>query len=134
MKKFLLVLLAIGIVGAGIAYYLYNKPVESLKNQKADVEVSAHKLITDYEADEKAANEVYLGKVVQVTGPITAIVDEGGKKKIQLDAGNPMAAIICEIENGKDIGDVKTGDVVKIKGLCSGYLSDVIIVQANVVK
>ncbi len=134
MKKILLVLLVLGVIGGGIGYYLYNKPVESLIHHKPDVEVSAHKLFTDYEADEKAANDVYLGKVVLVSGNISAIVDEAGKKKVQLDAGNPMSSIICEIEDGKEIGEVKAGDEVKIKGLCSGYLSDVIVVQANVVK
>jgi hypothetical protein len=134
MKKILLVLVSFGIIGAGIGYYLYNKPVASLENKKPAVEVLAHKLLMDYEADEKAANDIYLGKVIQVSGNVTAVVDEAGKKKIQLDAGSPMSAIICEIENGKDIGNVKAGDDIKIKGLCSGYLSDVIIVQANVVK
>lgn len=134
MKKILVYLLILAAIGAGSAYYLYNKPVESLKDAKPAVEVSAHKLLSDYEADEKAADGIYLGKVIQVSGTIASIVDEAGKKKIQLDAGSPMSTIICEIENDRNIGDVKAGDEVKIKGLCSGYLSDVILVQANVMK
>jgi uncharacterized protein YxeA len=135
MKKILLIVLALVIVGTGItAFYYYNKKVESLEHVKPEVEVSAHKLLTDYENDEKAANEVYLGKVIQVQGAISAILDEAGKKKIQLDAGSPMSTIICEMDSTNSIGQVKAGDEVKIKGLCSGYLSDVIVVQANVMK
>jgi hypothetical protein len=134
MKKVRLAILVLGLIGVGVGYYLYNEPVQSLQHKKPDIEVSAHKLFSDYEADEKAANDQYLGKVVQVTGPVGAIVDEGGKKKVHLEAGNSISSIICEIEEGHDIGDIKAGDLVKIKGLCSGYLSDVIIVQANVMK
>lgn len=133
MKKILLVILGLVVVVVGAWLYL-NRNVASLQNQKPDVEVSAQKLLEDYAADEKTANETYLGKVVQVSGKVTTITEEEGKKKVNLDTGNPISAIICEVENGKDIGSVKAGDEVKMKGLCSGYLSDVILVQANVVK
>lgn len=134
MKKILIIFLAVVVLGGVAAYYYYNMPVASLENTKPDVEVSAHKLLTDYETDEKTANDTYLGKVIQVKGEISAIVNEGGKRKIQLDAGSPMSSIICEIDSTNNISAVKTGDEVKIKGLCSGYLSDVIVVQANVMK
>ena len=133
MKKIILIILGLVIVVMGVWLYL-NRNVASLQNQKPDVEVSAQKLLEDYAADEKTANETYLGKVVQVSGKVTTIAEEEGKKKVNLDTGNPISAIICEVENGKDIGAIKAGDEVKIKGLCSGYLSDVILVQANVVK
>jgi len=133
MKKILLVVLGLVVVVVGCWLYI-NRNVASLKNQKPDVEVSAQKLLEDYTADEKTANETYLGKVVQVSGKVTTIAEEEGKKKVNLDTGNPISAIICEVESGKDIGSIKAGDEVKMKGLCSGYLSDVILVQANVVK
>ncbi|HJW31333.1 MAG TPA: hypothetical protein VJ508_19025 [Saprospiraceae bacterium] len=133
-KRIIIGLLALCIIGGGIGYYLYNKPVESLEHRKADVEVTATKLLADYEANESTANNLYLGKVVLVSGKITNITDEAGKKKINLDAGSPMSGIICELEDGKDAGSLKTGDEIKVKGKCSGYLSDVVLVQSNIVK
>lgn len=124
----------LGMFGAGVAYYMYTKPVASLENKKPDVEVSAAKLITDYEADEKTANDSYLGKVVEVSGKVAAVTVEEGKTKVQLETGNPMSMIICELEDGGEAGSVKVGDEVKIKGMCSGYLSDVILVQASIMK
>lgn len=134
MRKIFLFLLVLGMMGAGVGYYMYNKPVASLENKKPDVEVSAAKLISDYEADEKAANETYLGKVVEVAGKVAAIAVEEGKTKVQIETGNPMSMIICELEDGSEAGALKDGDEVKIKGMCSGYLSDVILVQASLVK
>jgi hypothetical protein len=134
MRRIMMFLLLLGMVAAGIGYYIVNKPVASLENKKPDVEVTAHKLITDYEADEKTANDAYLGKVVQVSGKVAAIGVEEGKTKIQLETENPISMIICELENGNEAGSVKVGDEVHIKGMCTGYLSDVIIVQASLVK
>lgn len=134
MRKVILILLALGVIGAGVGYYMYNKPVASLEKKKADVEATADEIIAAYEADEKAADGLYLGKVVQVTGKVSGVTEEGGTKKIQLETFNPMALIICEMETGTETGDVKAGDMASVKGMCSGYLSDVILVQSTLVK
>ena len=134
MKKVWIILAAFILIVGGTMYYQYNKKVASLSGAKPDVEVTAQKMLTDYSEDETAANDQYLGKVVQVSGNVAAIVEEDGKKKVHLDTGNPIALIICEIEDGEDIASVKTGDEIKMKGLCSGYLSDVILVQATLVQ
>ena len=134
MRKIILILLAIGVIGAGIGYYMVNKPVPSLEKKKADLEVTAAKLLTDYQLNETAANETYLGKLVLVSGKVVDITQENGIKKIHLETSNPMALIICEMETGTETGDVKAGDMVSVKGMCSGYLSDVILVQSTLVK
>ena len=134
MKKILLLILALGIIGAGIGYYMYNKPVASLEKKKADAEVTADQLITAYETDEQAADSLYLGKVVQVKGKVSHVAQEDGTTKIQLETSNPISLIICEMEESNTITEVKSGDEVTIKGMCSGYLSDVILVQSTLVK
>jgi hypothetical protein len=134
MKKILIPILVIVAIAAGVGYYMYNKPVQSLEKKKADITVTASQIIADYEADEKAADGKYLGKVVEVSGKVSTITDEGGKVKVQLETDNPMALVICELEDGKDAGQIQAGEQAKVKGLCSGYLSDVILVQSTVEK
>ncbi len=133
MKKILITLIVLAVIAASYGYYMYNKPVESLENKEAEVTISADQLIADYESDEKAANEKYLGKVVMVNGKITDITNEEGKKKVNLETSNPISAIICEMEENKKTEHLKAGDMIKVKGMCSGYLSDVILVQSVVV-
>ena len=134
MKKILILLVILAIIGGGYGYYMYNKKVESLEHKKADISVSADQIIKDYEADEKTANEKYLGKIVEVSGRVTEITNEEGKEKVSLESSSPISSVICEVEEGMSTGEVKAGDNVKMKGLCSGYLSDVILVQSSVVK
>ncbi|HZV71291.1 MAG TPA: hypothetical protein VFG10_17170 [Saprospiraceae bacterium] len=134
MKKILIALILLAIIGAGYGYYIYNRPVASLEDKEADVAISADQMITDYETDETAANEKYLGKVVVVTGKITEITSEEGKKKVNLETSNPISAVICEMEENKKTENLKAGAMIKVKGMCSGYLSDVILVQSVIVK
>jgi tRNA_anti-like len=134
MKKILITLIVLAVIGASYGYYMYNKPLESLENKEADVTISADQLIADYEADEKTANEKYLGKVVVVSGKIAEITNEEGKKKVNLETSNPISAVICEMEENKKTENLKAGDMIKVKGMCSGYLSDVILVQSVLVK
>lgn len=132
-KKLLLFILLLLLLGGGIGYYVYQKPVESLARKEPDVRITASNLLAAYEADEVAANGRFLGKIVEVTGPVSLLTDEGGKNKVYLDAGSLMSAVICELASGP-IPDLKTGEVVIVKGLCSGYLSDVILVQSHIRK
>ena len=134
MKRILVSLVVLAIIGAGVGYYMYNKPVESLEHKKADIVISADQLLKEYESDETSANEKFLGKVIEVNGKVTGISNEDGKKKVNIETSNPMSAIICEMEENMSTGDMKEGDNVKMKGMCSGYLSDVILVQSSVVK
>ncbi|MEP6794614.1 MAG: hypothetical protein ABJB16_09835 [Saprospiraceae bacterium] len=134
MKKIFITLIVLAVIGASYGYYMYNKPVESLENKEADVTISADQLIADYESDEKTANEKYLGKVVVVSGKITEITNEEGKRKVNLETSNPISTVICEMEENKKTEKLKAGDMIKVKGMCSGYLSDVILVQSVVVK
>ncbi len=122
------------MIGGGYIYYIYNKPVQSLENQKPEVEVSAAEMIAAYEVDEKAADEIYLGKIVQVSGTISDITKENGIIKVLVETDSPMSMVICELEQGLETGSLKPGDEVKIKGRCTGFLSDVILVQSSIVK
>lgn len=134
MRKILIPLLVIAVIAAAIGLYMYNKPVESLERKKAEVNVSAEQIVSDYEGDENAANEKYLGKVVEVSGKVVNVVTEEGKDKVHLETSSPMSVVICELEEGKEAKELKAGDQANIKGLCTGYLSDVILVQSTVVK
>ena len=133
MKKIIIPLLIIGLLGAGIGYYMYNKPVERLEKKQADVSVSADELLSDYEENEKEADAKYLGKIVEVKGKVSEITSAEGINKIHLETSNPIAAVICDLDKGNEPGSLKVGDQAKIKGMCSGYLSDVILVRSTVV-
>lgn len=134
MKKLVVPLLILAAIFIGIGFYMYNKPVESLDNKKPDVTVTADQLVADYEANEQAANDKYLGKVVQVSGKVAQVTSEDGKNKVVFETGNPISGVISELEDGNHAEGINAGEEATVKGMCSGYLSDVILVRSTVVR
>ncbi len=134
MKKYLWLLLVAVLLGAAYAYYQYNRPVASLEDKSADVVLSAPDLLKAFETNEADANKNYLDKVIEVQGEVVKIEDDGTKKSVYLKSGNEMSSVICEMEAGADTQGVSAGSTVTMKGKCTGYLMDVVLVQSVVKK
>lgn len=122
--------IVIAVVLYGV--YLFNKPMESIVGMKADFIISATELQAAYEADEKASDKKYLGKVVEVTGTLQSInKDSKGNISLLLDTDNPISAVSCSLDLKSMVLTplIQPGQKVVIKGFCSGYLSDVVLVR-----
>ena len=137
IKRMLLIAFPVIILLAfGFAYYEYNKPKPDITELKA-APVTAVNLFQDYSANESKANRLYLNKAVQVTGKVLD-VKQGQDKHLQiiLDAGDPMFGVACTMDKtAKDSKRtaVRPGDQVTVKGICSGFLNDVVLVSSILV-
>lgn len=134
MKKYIWYILIAAIAGGTYGYYQYNRPVASLESTSADVVLETPALLKAFETDETAANAKYLDKVIEVSGEISRIEEDGDKKSIYLNTGNEMSSVICEMETGTEMTGLAQGSKVVIKGKCTGYLMDVVLVQCVVKK
>jgi hypothetical protein len=127
MKRFFPLILLIAL-GAGIFGYLqWNKPHTDVSQSPSDIAIAPSELLAQFNTDENAANSKYLDKIIEVEGIVKSInpVQNGGS--VSLDASDDMASVTCEFENLSDISEIKLGDKVKVKGLCSGKLIDVVL-------
>ena len=134
MKKYLWLVLLLAVLGGGYGYYQYNRPVASLEDKEADVILSAPDLLKAFESNEAEANKNYLDKVIEVKGEVTKIEADSTKKSVYLNTGNEMSAVICEMEAGADTEGLTPGSSVVVKGKCTGYLMDVVLVQSVIKK
>lgn len=134
-KKILFGLLIVTAAVAGTGFYLYNKPAEKTVTADAVFTVDAAALFNEFEQNEAQANKKYLNKVVAVKGKIASISpkDELGVS-ISLDADNEMAGVSCQVSEADNLGDLREGDVITVKGLCTGVLMDVVLVKCSVEK
>ena len=87
MKKILIALLVIVAAGAGVGYYLWNKPHVNLTNAKSDIVVDAKALLEEYQQNEGASNEKYFDKVIAVKGNVAEVMNDEGTLKIGLETG-----------------------------------------------
>ncbi|SHN46024.1 hypothetical protein [Chitinophaga sp. CF418] len=122
------------LIAAGTGYYLYNKPRTSAAASRTDKHISAQKLYEEFASNEQQANTNYVNKVVEVKGTITDIQKTGTSVSLLLAGdGNGAGGVNCSIVPGEEKQLPKVGDSVLIKGLCTGMLMDVSIVDATII-
>ncbi len=130
IKKYIFIAaLFIAGLGALIAYKMYNKPHKDIASSPEVATLIANDMLLAFKDDETAANLKYLDKVVCVSGKVVSVKNEQNQITLQLETEDPMSVIICNLDPyaapSKTV--FKEGDPVKIKGICSGYLSDVVM-------
>ena len=119
---------------AGVLVYLYNQPQPSLVS-KTGISVTATELYTRFTADHLQANEVYLNKVLEVSGKVLTIKNTPHAGRIViLNTGDPMCGVACALNRLQSTGRlVKPGEMIIIKGVCSGYISHVLLTNSSLI-
>jgi hypothetical protein len=126
MKKWIIVAAVIVITLITATYLYINQPHRSVYSEVA-IETDAETLFHAFEQNETAANLKFLNKVVRVRGKINSIErNTDGKTILVLHVGDGMFGINCTLLSEHDL---KAGEEIVIKGICTGYLSDVVLTQ-----
>lgn len=133
-KKILSAILILGIIGAFVAYKIYNKPHVNVANSKADISLTANKILNDFSSDENDANTKYLEKIIEVKGEIASLKTEKGLGIISLKTNDDFGSVLCHLseESTKKMHNFKEGQTISVKGICTGYLMDVILVKSEI--
>ena len=127
-------LLLVVIAAACLALYYYYKKPPDIRKAAAHYETTAPALLADFNQNESTANAKYLDKVVIVEGVISNIDVEGGNPTVFLETGDPMAAVTCSFYNTESaaLKNLKVGTTIKIKGVCTGMLTDVVLNKCSI--
>ncbi|MBK8610945.1 MAG: hypothetical protein IPL84_13635 [Chitinophagaceae bacterium] len=123
LLSLLLITVSIGFVG----YKLYTKPHRNIEETKA-IPVSARELARAYENDETEANAKYLDKVLEIQGEINDVSTNQKGEPVITMKGTDLSGLICTLE-GKSVREIKPNKSVSIKGICTGFLTDVVLVR-----
>lgn len=132
LKVILIVFVILIIGGSAVAYFMWHKPERKVENEEG-IEVTSAQLVKDYQANEAEANKKYLDKAIQVTGNITEVkTNQDGNTTIMLASDDAFSGVFCTLKEKP--GNLNTGSMVTIKGICSGMLSDVRLREAVIVR
>jgi len=118
------------VIGGVSAYLMYNKSHKDLKSSDADAVMTAAELVKLYDSDEVIADAKFLDKTIEIQGTIVEITDSG----LLIDGEHEMIGVTCEFENMAEISDLKVNESVKVRGICTGKLMDVVLSRCILIK
>jgi hypothetical protein len=127
--RYILVFLILAFAFALIAWkYTFRKAEVTIEARKPDFNLEASKLLQEFEMNETAANSKYLDKIVVVTGTIASVTEDSVGISVYLKESEDISGIICSFDKtALNRSAVDTGLSVSIKGVCTGYLMDVVM-------
>lgn len=120
------------LLAGGTGYYLYNKPRTTAAEAHTDDSVTARELYGTYVKDEKTAGKLYENKVLEVTGTVMNVEQNGKEVSVLLSAGEAdPGGVNCSLAETTDPLP-KSGETIRVKGKCTGFLMDVSLVDATI--
>jgi len=132
---FLIALLA--LVGGGVvAFLMYNKPHRNVEKSKVDFILTATELLNAFELNPQDAEQKYTGRIVEVSGAVNSISHSDQRVTIILAAENGFFGVNCSFSSNVNFSNknIVVGELVNVKGICSGYLDDVILSDCYLVE
>lgn len=130
-----IIIVALVFVAAYIWFFVYNKSHTDMSRAEPEVVISAEDLYVAYNEDERGSTLAYNGKILEVTGTISAINEIDGRSNIYLATSDMMAEISAELdpEHPFDPNNYSVGDEVTLRGECAGYNLDVVLNRCYIV-
>ena len=128
--KIIILLLFLATLVFSFGVYMYFKPSEKVVLAEASYEVDAEHIYREFSDNEDEANKKYVNKVITVVGKVSEMLtlDSAGLN-ITLSTDNPLFGVSCQLPMETMDTSLKVGDDVRIKGLCTGKLMDVVLVK-----
>jgi hypothetical protein len=139
IKYILIFVVFVIVLGAGIGLKMFFKPHDDISKMEAQYKITADKLIDKFQSFEEGATKKYSEKVLEISGKLVA------KNKLPngtdlLVLQDEMQGISCQLDsawssaNQSVIQALEPGNQVTIKGVCKGYLMEIKVSPAVVVK
>lgn len=128
MKKYIFLVIFILIcAGAWYAYHEYTRKPATASDLDTDFTLTAEQLQKEFESNEEGASKKYMDKVIEVSGTVSGVSTNEKRTDISLETPDPMTAITIQVlpDEKEKAAKLKEGDKVKLKGICTGKLTDI---------
>lgn len=139
--KILGALILIGILAAlYVWFFVYNKPHRDYEAAEPDHIMAADEMYFSYVQDKLLADSLYTGMVMQVYGPLSKVEDLDSIAVAIFVYGEGMFGdegirCISLPHHRETILGYNPGDMITIKGYCTGYNdTDVIMEKCSVIE
>lgn len=116
-------------------YQYYNSSTKDITKLETELYLSSDNLVRSFRSNEVFANSIYVEKIIEVEGNIKEIVHLNKRYTVVLQGKDEFSYILCDMlpEKADMIENLKPGQTIFLKGICKGYLKDVIMLNCIVV-
>ena len=134
-SKIIISILIFGGVCLFFIYRSYNTPHINIVASATDITLTADQIIDDFSSNETKANKRYLDKIIEVSGIISEINLVKNKGIITLKTTQDFGSVLCHLpeDASQYIQSLSVGHKITLKGVCTGYLMDVILIKSEVI-
>lgn len=113
---------------------IFYETFNSIDNVKADYSLAAGDMLNEFLTNDTASNKKYAEKVLEVSGTVAAVetaADSTSTIRFE-DSTGSYAIFSMEKSQIDRVKNIKTGEVVSIKGVCSGSIFSEILGSTSV--
>lgn len=130
------ILAAVCLLAAILIYYFKSDSLVSETQNIAAIEINAVNLYSAFENNEEKADSLYKEKLIKVSGHISEISkNNDGEYEILLETKNELGYVACRVANSSPNQDlILENKNIKLTGICSGLMMDVLVINCNVEK
>lgn len=133
-KKLLIIGFVLALFIAAASYYyvfVYSVTHHRDINKENAIAISATALTSAFVANEQVANKQFLNKVIEVKGAVINIAkDQSLQKTVLMGSEMELSNVFITLKDTST--PFKIGDTILVKAICSGYLSDVVLIDGVV--
>jgi cell division protein YceG involved in septum cleavage len=119
-----------------VALFMPDKTNATINNTNEQyINITARKLYDEYNKNVVSADDAYKNKLLLVTGRVAGISNDlANGYYLKLETDNEFLPISCHFDSNDGLNDLKTGDLISIKGRCKGktiyiYIDDCIVMK-----
>ena len=134
-KKITGILLLAALAAGGYGLYQYTRKPPDTRKIKPKAALTASQLVQEFKTDEAKAGAKYIDKVITVSGVISSVEKKADQATVSLRTEDPLSNVVCSFYSDelKSLEGFSEGKNIRIKGNCTGMLSDVILNKCSVV-
>ncbi len=130
---FLVTAIVLSLLGGWYYVFVYSKNHHRDAANEKGILVNAVDVAAEYQANEQSANAKYLDKALEVSGEVQEVgKNQDGKITVALKTNDIMTTVFCTLKDST--ASVLPNQKITIKGICIGFISDVKIKDAMIIK
>ncbi|PQJ78366.1 OB-fold protein [Polaribacter porphyrae] len=107
---------------------------KNLKNETVAFTIHSNDLLRAYSKNEEKTDTIYTNKIIEVIGTVKEISFLNSRNTVILQSNSNTFGVICDVNSAEKekIKTLKENQKIIVKGLCKGFLKDVILLNCSI--